>query len=136
MRDLKNAALMLALAKEDLQAAEGMRLPANFSDRIFGFHAQQAAEKALKAWLSLLGVDYPSTHDLLALFSWLADTGEMVPGPFRELEFLTIFAVQFRYGIVQELDSELDRSAVLQQVKELIEYVAQLVAQEGPASPR
>ena len=31
-----------------------------FADEIFGFHAQQAAEKLLKAWLALLGEVTPS----------------------------------------------------------------------------
>ena len=31
-----------------------------FADQVFGFHAQQAAEKLLKAWLALLGEVYPT----------------------------------------------------------------------------
>ena len=42
---------MLAAAKSDLKAVEHMSDPDGFDDRIFGFNAQQAVEKALKAWL-------------------------------------------------------------------------------------
>jgi len=38
-----------------------------FADEIFGFHARQAMEKALKAWLASLSRDFPLTHDS----SWL-----------------------------------------------------------------
>jgi HEPN domain-containing protein len=31
-----------------------------FADEIFGFHVQQAAEKLFKAWIALLGEEYPS----------------------------------------------------------------------------
>ncbi|NIR50348.1 HEPN domain-containing protein [candidate division KSB1 bacterium] len=34
-----------------------------FDDEIFGFHAQQAVEKVVKAWPNLLGIVYPRTHD-------------------------------------------------------------------------
>ena len=44
---------MLAAATKDWRALAGMADPDVFADEIFGFHAQQAAEKALKAWLSL-----------------------------------------------------------------------------------
>ena len=52
----EHARQLLGKAREDLDALKGM-LAANgayseaFSDGVFGFHAQQAAEKALKAWM-------------------------------------------------------------------------------------
>jgi HEPN domain-containing protein len=41
--------------------------------RIVAFHAQQAAEKALKAALALCGVESPKTHDLDNLRNRLPD---------------------------------------------------------------
>jgi len=55
----------LALASGDLQAAE-MALTAGLPLRTAAGHAQQAAEKALKAILAL-DRDPPRTHDLAAL---------------------------------------------------------------------
>ncbi len=37
--------------------------PEVFADEVFGFQAQQAAEKTLKAWLTVLGLEYPRRHD-------------------------------------------------------------------------
>lgn len=40
---------LLAAAHKDLRARQGMSDSSIFADEIFGFHAQQAAGKALKA---------------------------------------------------------------------------------------
>jgi hypothetical protein len=53
-------ARMLRLARRDLRAVQGMLDNREmFPDEIFGFHAQQAVEKAAKAWLDGRGVEYP-----------------------------------------------------------------------------
>jgi HEPN domain-containing protein len=54
MNDLEHAKLLLSMARKDLKALEGMQDARIFEDEIFGFHAQQAAEKALKSWLSAI----------------------------------------------------------------------------------
>jgi HEPN domain-containing protein len=127
MGDRKNAAMMLALARDDLAILEEMRNASRVSDRGVGFHAQQAIEKALKAWLALAGVDYPKTHDLQNLFALLAERGVVVPDPFRDLEYLTDYAVVFRYTIPDNPDTKLDRAAVIRQVTEFVEHVERLI---------
>ena len=49
MQDLDHARLMLQMAQKDLHAIKAMKDPEKFENEIFGFHAQQAIEKALKA---------------------------------------------------------------------------------------
>jgi HEPN domain-containing protein len=75
MRDLDQARALLDLAARDLRALEGMSDATVFADEIFGFHMQQTAEKALKAWLATEGVVYPKTHDLSHLLSLLEEPG-------------------------------------------------------------
>jgi HEPN domain-containing protein len=41
---------LLLSAEKDLKAIKNMTDPDLFADEIFGFHAQQAVEKILKAW--------------------------------------------------------------------------------------
>ena len=60
MSDLKQARVLLTSAERDISALRGMADAAVFADEIFGFHAQQAAEKLLKAWVALLGETYPN----------------------------------------------------------------------------
>ncbi len=127
MSDSEHAHMMLGMAQKDFQAIEGMKDGEQFADEIFGFHAQQAVEKALKAWLSLVGVDYPKIHDLEELFSLLEEHKETVPEQFLILIDLSDFAVQFRYESFEDLGGDLDRAEVILQVAKLVEFVEKLI---------
>ncbi len=48
-------ATLLRSAQADLRAIQHMPDAYAFDEQVFGFHAQQACEKALKAWLLHLG---------------------------------------------------------------------------------
>ena len=61
------------------------------------FEAQQAAEKAIKAVLMRLDIDYPYVHDLARLLSLLEEAGETVPDIVRKAAELTPFALITRY---------------------------------------
>jgi len=111
-----------------MRALGAMLDPDSFAEEIFGFHAQQAAEKSVKAWLSLLGRSYPRTHDLGALLELLAVPRERVPGEAWELVELTDFAVQLRYESFEYDDEPLDRASVVRNVAALLEHVEELVA--------
>jgi HEPN domain-containing protein len=118
MPDLKQARVLLTLAGHDLTALRHMLDPDEFTDGIFGFHAQQAVEKALKTLLCLRGVEYDFIHDLEALLEQLADASEPGLEPYMPLTELTTFAVQFRYGLYDE--RPVDRSTVLRMVTGLV----------------
>ena len=110
------------------------RTSQRISPSIFGFHAQQAVEKALKAWLSLLDVAYPRIHLLHELFNLLEDHGAMTAGRFRQLQDLTPFAVQFRYEELPILDANLDRGEIIRQVRDLLTHMEILIQQTGATS--
>ena len=85
---------------------------------MYGFHAQQAVENAIKAWLSAADLEYRSVHDLReAANQILADPAEAnalaaaqlrllidytsFPNPNRpgeQLNWLTLYAVGYRYS--------------------------------------
>jgi hypothetical protein len=50
---------LLLLAGKDFDALRGMLGNPLFADEIFGFHAQQAIEKSLKAWLAARSAEHP-----------------------------------------------------------------------------
>jgi len=129
MCDRKTALMMLMLAREDLTILEEMMKSARIRDRGFGFHAQQAVEKALKAWLAFVGVDYPKTHDLEELFALLIERGQSVPEAFQRLEYLTDYAVHLRYSVSEELEDKIDRVALIRDVAAVVEHVERLIGQ-------
>ncbi|HOV73132.1 MAG TPA: HEPN domain-containing protein [Candidatus Hydrogenedentes bacterium] len=97
MNERDSAKSMLALACDDLGTLEQMLPNPNFSERAFGFHAQPATEKALKALLVFHDVDYPRTHDLRALVALLTNSGVEVPEQANDVLTLTAFGITFRY---------------------------------------
>jgi HEPN domain-containing protein len=123
---------LLALARRDLRAAEILRDQPDVGDAIVGFHAQQAAEKALKAWLTILGVDFPRSHDLSLLIQKLEDGGLEVTSLWELLD-LNPFAVQLRYDMLD--DESLDHGATLERVTALLNHVEGLLAEDCPVSP-
>jgi HEPN domain-containing protein len=129
MRDPDHARLLLGMARKDLRALEAMLDPDAFAEEIFGFHAQQATEKVLKAWLSLVGRAYPRTHDIGALLEILEASDEAIPATARELAELTDFAVQLRYETYESDDEPLERPPVIERVGELINWVESKVIQ-------
>ena len=61
------------------------------------FHAQQAAEKAIKAVLLSQQVDFPLTHDIEELLELAEGGGLVLPGDVRDAGILTPYAVESRY---------------------------------------
>jgi HEPN domain-containing protein len=111
MADLEQARSMLRMAHKDFNALIGMQENPLFADEIFGFHIQQAVEKALKAWLCTCDVIYPITHELTRLLALLENQGSEVE-KFWSLVQYTLFAVQARYAEgVTDLDEPIDRAA-------------------------
>ena len=126
----EESARMMELARRDLRAAQGMAGDTvAFTDEIFGFHAQQAVEKACKAWICGLGVVYPKTHDLDLLFHLLSESGVRVPMEYEALLDLVDFSVQYRYEAFDELPIERPRTLLL--VTRFIEHVAAWLANPG-----
>jgi HEPN domain-containing protein len=120
---------MLKMAQKDLSAVENMKNSAAFADEIFGFHAQQAVEKSLKAWMSALGIVYPKIHDLEELLAILSENGKDTT-PYLGLVDLNDFAVQFRYEAFADFENELNRESTIQQVTDLI-TAAERAVREG-----
>lgn len=135
----EHAASMLQMARRDRDALVATVDLPQVADSIYGFHAQQAVEKALKAWLALRGERYPVTHDLPRLFSLLRQSGADVAA-FQDLDRLTPYAVQARYEAGDPDEEEaLKRPLIVAEVGELLSHVERLLAaskggdQDAPA---
>lgn len=93
-------------AGSDLAMAKSRIAGAYMED--YCFHAQQAAEKAIKAVMMLRGVEFPYTHDLGWLLSMLESSGEKLSEQVRKADVLTEYAGILRYPVFEEPVSEQD----------------------------
>jgi HEPN domain-containing protein len=116
---------LLTLAEKDYKSALILARAADPQMDAAGFHLQQAAEKSLKAWLALKGLDYPKTHDLSLLLRLLEEAGENIE-PFWRLFGLSPFAVQLRYEVAGEDFPDFEPLAQL--TNQLLTHVQSLLA--------
>ena len=126
MSDPKCSRALLKAADRNILTLREMT--ARAPDESFGFHVQQATEKALKAWLAVLGQVYPLRHDLDDLFDLLASHGAAVDF-FRPLAVFTPYAVQFRYEGLGPGHEPIDRPAALALAKALVQHVRDRLAE-------
>jgi len=85
----------LQYARGDMTMAE-QPLYADVPYLLRCFHAQQAAEKSVKAVLLHLGVAFPPTHNLSVLFALLPEDAPP-PQDLAGIVGLTVYAVSARY---------------------------------------
>lgn len=123
MSDTDQAETYLLMAGKDFRALAAMGDSGHFDVEIFGFHAQQAVEKGLKAWLCLRDAKFPKKHDLLELNTLLERSGAILPESFNALLDFTDFATTFRYGAYPEFDEEIDRVAITVLVECFLDHV-------------
>ena len=97
MSDVTNPLAWVARAEEDYAMARSAlrrKRPLTYSAC---FHAQQCAEKYLKAALVARGKEFPKVHDLLELSHFCEQAGLIVPIEADQLDTLSSYAVQVRY---------------------------------------
>ena len=106
MIDIKELKSWIASAEEDLAASK--ILLRDKKPILFGvcFHAQQCAEKYIKALLIFKEVDFPKTHDLVTLNTLCHQAGIFTGFDPQQLTELSRHAVQTRYPGTQPTREE------------------------------
>lgn len=85
-------------AEEDFDVAGALlRRRTRTAANSIGFHAQQCAEKYLKARMDEAGMSIPRTHDLMALLQLLLPVEPLWASFAPALRRLNDYAVKFRY---------------------------------------
>jgi HEPN domain-containing protein len=90
MSPAEDTLLLLAIVRRHLRSLQ-LTLDAAYPEEDWGFTAQQAVEKLLKAWIVLADRQPPRVHDLQDL---AALAGQLVDSQLLELQ---VFAVEARY---------------------------------------
>jgi HEPN domain-containing protein len=100
----------LAKADEDLAVAQHLLSHDPQYLAIIAFHAQQAAEKHLKAALVRHQVEFPKTHDIQELLNLIGCADACLAESLQAAAILTPYGAQIRYpsdlGDVTRADSE------------------------------
>jgi HEPN domain-containing protein len=112
---------LVARADDDLSLIRAARDRRDIADSIVGFHAQQAAEKLLKAVLARRQVEYPFTHDLERLIELVEESTGDSPPDAEAIAALTPWAVAFRYG--EQADEAMDHDVTLARLERLRDWV-------------
>ena len=124
MPQSKMTRLLVRKADQDLYVLKKLVSDQAAPIEVFGFHAQQAAEKLIKAGLALNHITYGRTHRLGELVDLATDNGLVFPGYVESLVDLTPYAVEFRYDVApNEGDDELEKTATLEAIQALRAWI-------------
>ena len=95
--DIKLVQAWLLKAAHDLQAANSLSSGENDPLDAAIYHCQQAAEKAVKAYLCHAGVTIEKTHDVERLIKLAAKHRPEFNQRLDDAEIVTPYAIRFRY---------------------------------------
>jgi len=94
------------------------------------FHSQQAAEKALKALLTALGIQPPKTHEIDILLVLLQKKGVNIE-PILHARTLTRYAVEARYSDFGEEPSPEEAEEALRTAEKVVEWAKKELTRRG-----
>ena len=120
------AIIFLSKASQDELILDKLLDDSDIADEVWGFHAQQAAEKLLKALLSFHSIRFRKTHDIAELMDILIDQGFPLPDTLAEINTLTPFAVEYRYDDILsegETENALNRAGIRELIMSLRKWV-------------
>ncbi len=91
------------------------------------YHCQQAAEKAVKGFLTMHDVDFPKTHDVRFLVQMAANINTEIHGYEESAALLTPYATEFRYPgeIMEPSKEELDEA--ITKAEEILSFIITLL---------
>ena len=109
-------------ARSDLELAKTAPHPNILLEELC-FHAQQAAEKALKALLLAKNLPFPRTHNLRILLDLLVPVTDPPP-EVQAAAGLTDYAVAIRYPGTREPITEEERREAVQSATHVVQWAA------------
>lgn len=119
----------LSKAKHDLDNARIVRRDPDGPLDTAIYHCQQAAEKALKGWLTWEAVEFEKTHDLVKLIKQASINAPEFSRFIESAQLLTPYASAFRYpGLADEpVPGREEFDEALRRANELYGFVCGLI---------
>lgn len=124
----KQTASLIAAAERDIVTLEHLGTNVHIADEIWGFHAQQATEKLLKAILIFRNVRYPFVHNLEFIAEVMEQNGVNIPSCAQSLLGLTPYAAELRYTETSWSHEPLNRLDTLAKIKSLRTSVREMTS--------
>ena len=122
---------LLDLAAADLTTAHRLVVPGLYHNACY--HAQQAAEKALKAVLLHEMATFPKTHDLSRLVDASRASQPTFPEFSIESAILNEYAVDMRYDPYALIDIDRDEpEAALGYAQDILDHARRLLGESSP----
>lgn len=125
-------------AENDLKATEILLKSDLKSFETIGFHAQQSAEKFIKALLVRHQVEFPKTHDISKLRNLVLKIDQSISLKLEPADALTPYGVEFRYPGDFDLNHQQAATAfqLAKRVKRVImNHLKSYLAQGRPIDP-
>ena len=116
-------------ARADLARARAPLPPGGLYEH-FCFHAQQAAEKSLKAVLLQKGIEFPFTHNLRTLLNLLTNEME-VPPRLLQAALLNPYAVTTRYPGEMEPVTEDEYREAIRLAEMVVQWAEEIIGRGG-----
>lgn len=121
----------IEIAEEDYRlAVHGMTLSTGTPFRLVAYHAQQCAEKHIKAWLVYNNVDFPFTHNLGFLLTLCLKHTTWKP-ELEEAGDLTVYAITTRYPGISERVTEAEAIHAIEIAKKVKDAVLEQLSEKG-----
>ena len=111
-------------ALDDFHALESLINNQKIRDWLYGFHAQQAVEKAIKAVLAAKNLTFPFTHDIEKLLGLLTNNKLEHPPHVSILIRLTSFGATLRYDFFNAEELPASREILLKIVAEILQWAS------------
>jgi HEPN domain-containing protein len=126
----------LEQAAGDLHIAQRLRDDLDALPNLLAFHAQQAAEKAIKAALLHRAIPFPLTHNLQILVLAWQQSGQPWPPDLADTGMLTPFAVQTRYPGFAHQVSRTDLRQAIELAERVVAWAQAIIQLPPTTSPQ
>ena len=122
----------LSYADDDLRLAKNTleTMKDGCPYRLVAYHAQQCAEKCLKAYLVFHNIDFPYSHDISRLLELCAEKASWT-GKVQDAEELSMYAISARYPEDGEEVTEEDARRAMAIAEDVRQVVRKALLDEG-----